>query len=41
MTGNEFLEFVKNTPGNSLTVARLEAAKKENSYDFYKEFLEK
>ena len=41
MTGNEFLEFVKNTPGNSLTVARLETAKKENSYDFYKEVLEK
>lgn len=41
MTGEEFLEFIKNTTGNSLTITRLETAKKENSYDFYKEVLEK
>ena len=41
MTGNEFLEFINNTPGNTLTADRIVKAKTENSYAFYKEILEK
>ena len=41
MTGEDFLNIIKETPGNTLTLCRLEEAKKENSYEFYEEILKK